>query len=675
MRRSFLLIEVLLIALILMNVGSAWAEGNLVVLPENHSTLVVLRDGQPYLELNFVGWGPNWAWMGFRGEVQEKGDATTLVGRANAGSSGAEITLTVDVEQTGPRQLSLQTDLRTSKDTELTFIVAELGMSAERFAGGKVVAIGADGSTKETELPLDKQGVGDGVGRFTVIDSAGDATRVGLKPSRDVASDNAVRIVLAAGTFKADAPAKTLITLDLPEAATYYAGSSQVPQDPGFDDWFEFTPDTDHTAPSEIGMQDWLEKPAGRRGRITREGDRLIYGGRPIKLWGLNLCYSTCAPEKELADKRADFYAKYGINAVRLHKYADGSGWAGIQSEDSFVEFDPEGLDRMDYQIAQFKQHGIYVKLSSHFGSQKLGPGDKKYVPYIEEFGSFSTGKNRITTPHSAVHYSPELQDVQIRQMVNLLKHKNPHTGLTYAEDPAVAFLEIINEQSILFYSSMAPLKASPTLRRYVGKRFCGWLRERYDTHDKLERAWGGKPAMDSFESEGFPPVGEHLDRDNILPLGNPWFWDPAQLETSQAFRKQRLMDSLLFLYELQNEFFARYVRAVREAGYQGEVLSSNWQAGRALSHYYNLHSDALVGTVDRHNYFGGGSRTRIDNVTMLAVPGSGILSSGMQQVADRPFMLSEWIHVTPNEWGVEGPAVIGAYAMGLQGWDVSFLF
>jgi hypothetical protein len=37
--------------------------------------------------------------------------------------------------------------------------------------------------------------------------------------------------------------------------------------------------------------------------------------------------------------------------------------------------------------------------------------------------------------------------------------------------------------------------------------------------------------------------------------------------------------------------------------------------------------------------------------------------------------MLSEWIHCFPNEWGVEGPAIIGAYGMGLQGWDVSYLF
>jgi hypothetical protein len=73
----------------------------------------------------------------------------------------------------------------------------------------------------------------------------------------------------------------------------------------------------------------------------------------------------------------------------------------------------------------------------------------------------------------------------------------------------------------------------------------------------------------------------------------------------------------------------------------------------------------------NRHNYFGGGKA----NTSMLHRPGSGILSTGMQQVDDRPFMLSEWIHVFPNQMGVEGPAIIGAYGMGLQGWDVSFMF
>jgi hypothetical protein len=439
--------------------------------------------------------------------------------------------------------------------------------------------------------------------------------------------------------------------------------------------WYAFTP-RNTPEPGEIGMQDWFSKPAGQYGRITREKDRLYYNGKPIKLWGINLCYAACAPEQALADKRAAFYPKYGINSVRLHKYVDGPGWAGIQSKESCVEFDPAGLDRMDYQVAQFKAAGIYVLLSAHFGALKLGPADKQYVPYLEEFGRFGND-SRIATPHSAVQYSPELQNVQIRQTVNLLQHKNPYTGLTYAKDPVVAFIEIINEQSILFYTSMGPLKASPTLRQQVAARFCDWLRAKYGTPDKLRAAWGDK-AFDGFANDSFPAVGESLDKNNILPLGNPWYWDPAQLNGSQAFRRQRLLDTLIFLYGLQCEFYDRYVQALRDAGYEGEILGSNWQAGQALSHFYNLHSDWRVGTIDRHNYFGGGSAkagATFNNATMLHTAGSGTLSVGLQQAVDRPFMLSEWIHVFPNEWGVEGPAILGAYGYGLQGWDVSYMF
>jgi len=440
--------------------------------------------------------------------------------------------------------------------------------------------------------------------------------------------------------------------------------------------WYPFTAKST-PEPGEIGLSDWIEKPAGKHGRITRQGERLIYSGQPIKLWGLNLCYGSCAPSKELADKRAAFYPKYGINSVRLHKYVDGPGWAGIQSKESAAEFDPAALDRMDYQVARFKEAGIYVKLSAHFGAIKAGPADKKDIPYLDEFGQFDAKKDRIAVPHSALFYSPEIQTLHIRQTVNLLKHKNPHTGLTYAEDPAICVVEIVNEQSVLFYTSIGPLKSSATLRQQVGERFCAWLKKRYGSHDALAKAWGEK-AFDGFKNEGFEPVGEHLDKKNILPLGNPWFWDPDQLAGSQAFRKQRLLDTLEFLYGLQRECYERYVKAVRETGYTGEILGSNWQAGRAFSHFANLYTDYEVGMIDRHNYFGGGRRgdkSSFNNASMLARAGSGTLSSGLQQPLDRPFMLSEWIHVFPNEWGAEGPALIGAYGMGLQGWDVSYMF
>jgi len=651
------------------------AAAEFVALPQNGNTIGVLDDDGTFLEFAFTGWGPSWQWLGFQGQVAERGAESRLSSAATVRASGAKVRFDVAARRSGPRQLTMDVNLSTDKDTALTCIIVSVEIPKKTFADGRLLAAQAGRPDRTVRLPLGRGDLGQDVGQLTLVDKAGRKTVIAMSPACHVASDNAARIILAGERLEAGKPRHVTLTVSFPGDLTYYAGSKSVPEEPGFERWYVFRPGQNSDKPSEIGLESWLDAPAGRHGRIVRSGEQLLAGGKPVKLWGLNVCYGSCAPDKELAERRAAFYAKYGVNTVRLHKYVDGPGWAGIQSEDSCVEFDPEGLDRMDYFVAQLKKRGIYVNLSAHFGALKLGPADKKYVPYLEEFGSFSGRKGRITTPHSAVHYSPELQDVQIRQTVNLLKHKNPYTGMTYAEDPAVAFIEIINEQSILFYSSMAPLKASPTLRRYVAGRFCDWLRKRYGSQAKLEAAWGGRAALDSFQHDGFPPVGESLEKGNILPLGNPWYWDPVQLEGSQASRKRRLMDSLVFLYELQNEFYARYVKALRAAGYEGEVLASNWQAGRAMSHYYNLHSDYLVGLIDRHNYFGGGGGGKIDNATMLRVPGSGMLSAGMQQVADRPFMLSEWIHVYPSEWGVEGPAILGAYGMGLQGWDASYMF
>ncbi|RMG74646.1 MAG: hypothetical protein D6722_02210 [Bacteroidetes bacterium] len=453
-----------------------------------------------------------------------------------------------------------------------------------------------------------------------------------------------------------------LATAQAPDSlrqAGWYPWHSIAPEDPGL-----------------LGMNSWLEAPAGKYGRVERRGETLFYGGRPLRLWGLNNTFADCAPPPELAKRRAAFYAKYGVNSVRLHKYGDGAGWSGILNGDSFAEFDSAGLDRMDFFVAQLKARGIFVKLSPSFGPPTLMPKDTLTVPFLTEFGDWAERDGAIRVPHSAIFFSPEIQEVHIQQMLNLLSHRNPYTGLTYAEDPAIWDLEIVNEQSILFYTSSHGLERSPTLRRQVGRRFSDWLQEKYGSQRGLERAWG-QEALGSFELAPH----ESLRDGTVLPLGNPYFWNTKNLEGPEAYRKQRHLDVLAFLTMLQLEFYERYVAAVRAAGYEGEISASNWQAGSSLSHFANLWTDAQVGTIDRHNYFGGSRKNRetgervVHNGSMLARAGSGMLSSGMQQVAGLPFMLSEWIHVWPNEYGVEGPALIGAYGLGLQGWDVSYLF
>lgn len=632
------------------------------------ATIVISRNGADHLRFGTAAWGPNWAWTGIEGQVRSEGGAA--VGTLTAKIGGSALRLGFRAARTAPNQIELDYELQTQKDTDLTLFVVEL-LPGKGFDGREVAIVSA-GDSRSARAPFGIGNLGDDVSQLRLKDAAGGQTTVRFEPPCLVTTDGAARIVLAKDCLTAEAPRRLKIRVELPSPTDWYASAEEVPDERGIEAWYPWRA-AGRLTDSAFSMADWLEKPAGKHGRIQRAGSCLIYHGQPIRLWGLNLCYGTCAPEKELADKRAGFYPHYGVNTVRLHKFADGTGWSGIQSKESAAEYDAAGLERMDYQVAKFREAGIYVLLSAHFGTLKLGPADRRDVPFLDEFGTFGDRTARVTPPHSAFFYSPELQNVHIRQIVNLLRHRNPHTGLTYAEETAICAVEIINEQSVMFFTSMAPLKQSATLRRQVGERFSDRLKKKYGSHDGLVKAWSAK-ALDGFEKDGFS-AGEHLDRRNVLPLGNPWYWDPQQLDGTQAFRKRRLLDTLEFLYGLQCEAYDRCVAALRQAGFAGEIIGSNWQAGRAYSHFANLHSDARVGLIDRHNYFGGGGKGKFQAGSMLARPGSGSLSSGLQQVADRPFMLSEWIHVFPNEWGVEGPAIIGAYGLGLQGWDASYLF
>src|SRR5690606_13125253 len=121
-----------------------------------------------------------------------------------------------------------------------------------------------------------------------------------------------------------------------------------------------------------------------------------------------------------------------------------------------------------------------------------------------------------------------------------------------------------------------------------------------------------------------------------------------------------------------QAKFYHKFLEAVRATGYKGTIVGSCWQAGTGLSHLYNLYADYKVGMIDRHNYFGGGTghnlkTGKMTNASMLSQIGSGLLGTGLQQVSDRPFALSEWTAVSA--------LIIATYGMGLHGCDASFSF
>src|SRR5262249_11951274 len=248
-------------------------------------------------------------------------------------------------------------------------------------------------------------------------------------------------------------------------------------------DWFAFRPSSG-AVPGVIEMNDWLDKPAGKHGGVRSVGDRFQFtDGTPVKFWGANLSYTACAPAKEEADFTAARYAKYGINAVRLHKFSYPTEQMGIGDPNDSTRMDRAGLDRLDSFSSRLKRRGIYFGWSHTFGFH-VRPGDRKRLLAYDEIA-----KNLKGNTYAFINFAEDVQDLMIEMVVNLLKHKNPYTTQTYAEEPALCFIELQNEDDIFFYTSEQAFNACPTYRKRFMERFAAWLKERYGSREKLQES------------------------------------------------------------------------------------------------------------------------------------------------------------------------------------------
>ena len=624
-----------------------------LISPQNSFSFSFLKDEKPVCQTQIIGWGPRWAWVGIGATTKAAGPELT-VSAPFAASKGNVIGLTCHAQKSAERSVAFRCDLTADKDVPLTALVVVFSM-AKPYQAGEVVLTHTDG--QESTLPLSFAFIAAKplTSKATLKSKEAGDIVLAFDPPCEVQFDNGMRVVLASGVYKQGARSVT-ITATTPGPVAFLATQEDVDRFtkvlPG-PEWFAFEPKND-TGPSVIGVEPWLEKPAGKHGGVRVVGDHFAFeDGTPVKLWGTNLSYGLSAPSKKDAELTAARFAKYGVNGVRFHKFTNPNGWEGIGDPNDMTKMHPGGLDRMDYFCKQLRDHGVYYGWSHSFAVH-LRPGNRDRLAAYDEIAASKKGNT-----YALINFAEDVQDLMIEMVVNLLKHENPHTGVRYADDPVLSYIELQNEDDIFFYTSSNALNGCPTYQEIFHKRFADWLKAKYGSEEKLKEAW--KTAL---------KPGERIDDGTIVPQLNPWFFGSDHLPGQKDGERQRLLDTAQFLHEVQNKFYLRFVKAIREAGYKGPLVGSPWQAPSMVPHYYNLRSDYLVGYIDRHNYFGGGLYN-----TMLSKPGSGYFSSGLQQVVDRPFGLSEWIHVYPSLYSAEGPAVIAAYGLGLQGWDASYEF
>jgi hypothetical protein len=235
-----------------------------------------------------------------------------------------------------------------------------------------------------------------------------------------------------------------------------------------------------------------LEPPAGRFGPITvRDGHLAFTNGGRARFWGTNLSGDAGIPPKEAAERVAERLAKYGFNLVRFHGL-DGFGQSIFdRSQKDTRHLDPEKMDRLDYMIAQLERRGIYVNLNLNVGRKFTAADGVAQTDWLS-FAKY------------CVIFDPRMIELQKEYARQLLTHRNPYTGKTYAEDPAVIIIELTNENSLLGGWTRGFLRGQQRSRPGGGgwtdippfygeeltRFFNEWLVRRYATREALAAAW-----------------------------------------------------------------------------------------------------------------------------------------------------------------------------------------
>lgn len=249
---------------------------------------------------------------------------------------------------------------------------------------------------------------------------------------------------------------------------------------------FPFVLPWDDASGGLTNLSELLPRPAGAFGPVRAGADGHLYtGDRRLRLFGVDQAFSANFPTHEQADKVAGRLAKFGVNIMRFHimdmsRYPNGLLASRAKST---REFEPEALDRLDYYTGALRARGIYVYLCL-LNYRPFNAADG-LPPEIETLGDPYQGR------HVVGFWDPAQQALQREYAQRLLTHRNAYTGLTYAEDPAVAFVEINNENGLVHaWLSQTVDKLPAVFLNQLAGYWNAWLKRHYPTTAALRTAW-----------------------------------------------------------------------------------------------------------------------------------------------------------------------------------------
>ena len=418
--------------------------------------------------------------------------------------------------------------------------------------------------------------------------------------------------------------------------------------------YWAFDPVSDSFGKAALDLRRLNENEAGQSGYVRRKGAHLLLGnGKRVRFWGVNCGRNVVRLGGPSQDYVARRLAKVGVNIVRIHAPLWKEG--GLDQR----RVDPEFLDSLQGLVAALKRQGIYTHLSFFFPMWFRVRKDY-WIDGYENIGN----KN----PYSLLFFNETVQRIHRGLARKLLTAPNPHTGVALGKDPAVAMVEIINEDSFLFWTfnqGMLPKEQREELEQIFGK----WLKSKYGSLSATRRRWGGVKHPDDR------PYG---DRMGVFDA-----WHLTRYNIAKVRNRKRFSDQLEFFIDLQRDFYKGFVRFCRkELGYKGLMVCGNWKTADpkyldALERYSYTAGDVI----DRHGYFGGehkGPRQSYAvDVGDTFKDRAGVyepweLPIAIHQIDGYPQIISEIGWPNPNRYKAEFPFLCAVYGDldGLDGFE-----
>jgi len=386
------------------------------------------------------------------------------------------------------------------------------------------------------------------------------------------------------------------------------------------------------SSPADLSFLE--DAPAGKDGFIrVQDGHLATANGKRIRFWGVHITDwspgSVILPPKEDAPMWAATLARFGVNIVRLH-FLDLPSPRGLidASRNDTQGFDAQQLDRLDFWVSELKKRGIYVDLNLNVGrSYKAGDGVQDY--------------DKIQWAKGLTLFDPRIIELEKDYARQILTHENPYTKTEYRNEPAVAIVEIVNENGIGI-GFHAP---TSFYQSELADQYNAWL-QKHRTPAEISRL---------RDVAG-------VSADAAVPL----------LTGTQitSVPENRFRTEMSFYMDTESHFYQEMDNYLKSTlGVKVPIIGTA-DHGHTNTGYPMVTSLSHMDILDGHVYWEHPGSREPKNMPMVNDPEhSTVVQLSRTAFAGKPYTVSETNHPFPNDWLSEGIPIIAAYGS-FQDWD-----